>query len=680
MSLSHPHGRCVSCTHVHADAAPVLESPETMLDQKVEQTLWQAVLEHSTPDRRQVLQAVGAGTVLAALHSIFPVGMARSMAQDRVGALEVRDLTVGFIPITCATPIIMAEPLGFYRRYGLNATVRRASSWALIRDWAINREVQAAHMLSPMPLALTLGLGAQAKPFYAAAIENTNGQAITLHNRHRGVRNARDMRGFRFCVPFPYSMHNYLLRYFLAEAGLHPDRDVEIRFVPPPEMVANLRANNVDGYLAPDPFNQRAVYEGVGYLYMLSREIWDGHPCCAFAVSKEFVDASPNSFMALFKSIVDATHYASRPENRVEIAQALAPPNYLNQPRDLLEQVLTGRFPDGLGNNRVVPNRINFDPFPWHSMAVWILTQMKRWNQISGDIDYKRIAEEVYLAADCDRVARELGYPAHQQTYSRHTILGASFDADHAEDYVNSFPIHSRPQEAQAPVTPQGFPNPVQIAERTIQEFSDPFHKHGSNDHGIGWLMLYTIGRFAAGFAAASVVAVIVGVAIGLSDRLYRVLNPVIQLLKPISPLAWMPLLLYTVQDGYLSSVLVVFLAALWPTMANTAFGVHAIRKEYLQVGGMLQLPWWRRLFLIILPATAPAAVAGLRISFGSALIAVVPAEMLLAVLGVGYMTLVYWNNLDLAGVAFGILVIGVIGFCLDLAFNQLSKRVTYSE
>lgn len=666
-----------SCCRVHEESTPLL-SPEKILDKQVEETLWKAVLEHSTPSRRQVLQATGVAAAMAALHTVFPVATARAMAQDRVGALEQRDLTVGFIPITCATPIIMAEPLGFYRRYGLNATVRRASSWALVRDWAINREVQAAHMLSPMPLALTLGAGSQARPFYTAAIENTNGQAITLANRHRGVRSARDMRGFRFCVPFPYSMHNYLLRYYLAEGGLHPDRDVEIRVVPPPEMVANLRANNVDGYLAPDPFNQRAVFEGVGFLYMLSREIWDGHPCCAFAVAKEFVDACPNSFMALFKSIVDATHYASRAENRREIAAALSPANYLNQPRELLEQVLTGRFPDGLGNNRSVPNRINFDPFPWHSMAVWILTQMKRWNQISGDIDYRRVAEEVYRAADCDRVARELGYPAHEQTYSRHLILGVTFDPTQPEAYVQSFPINNLDQQAVR--TNEGLPGPVEIAQRAVEEFSDPFHKRGANDHGIGWLILYTVGRFAAGFTAASIVAVSVGVAIGMSNRLYRVLNPVIQLLKPISPLAWMPLLLFTVQDGYLSSVLVVFLAALWPTMANTAFGVHSIRNEYLQVGGMLQLPWWRRLFLIVLPASAPAAVAGLRISFGSALIAVVPAEMLLGVLGVGYMTWNYWNTLDLTGVVFGILVVGVIGFVLDLAFNQLAKRVTYSE
>ena len=130
------------------------------------------------------------------------------------------------------------------------------------------------------------------------AIENINGQAITLANKHKGVKAAADMKGFRFCVPFDYSMHNFLLRYFLAEGGLDPDKDVQIRVVPPPEMVANLRAGNVDGYLGPDPFNQRAVFEDVGFIYKLSKEIWDGHPCCAFAAKREFAEKNPNTFLA----------------------------------------------------------------------------------------------------------------------------------------------------------------------------------------------------------------------------------------------------------------------------------------------------------------------------------------------------------------------------------------------
>jgi nitrate/nitrite transport system permease protein len=226
----------------------------------------------------------------------------------------------------------------------------------------------------------------------------------------------------------------------------------------------------------------------------------------------------------------------------------------------------------------------------------------------------------------------------------------------------------------------RGLPGPWAVVKTAVEEFSAPFHKRGANDHGIGHLIRYTVVRFAAGFLAASVVAVLVGVVIGLSRTLYRALNPFIQVLKPISPLAWMPLLLYTVQHPTWTAILVVFLASLWPTVANTAFGVSTIRKDYLQVASLLQLSWFRRLIKVVLPAAAPAIVAGLRISFGSALVAVVPAEMLLGELGVGYLTWIEWNNLHIAGILFAILVIGAVGVALDAGFTRLAHLVTYPE
>jgi nitrate/nitrite transport system substrate-binding protein len=409
----------------------------------VETAVERAIFGGNELARRRFIQLVGASTATAIIRSVFPLDTAKALAQETVKDIEKKNLTVAFIPITCATPIIMAEPMGFYARHGLHVTVRRAAGWAVVRDWAINKEVDATHMLSPMPLSITLGAGSPAVPYLMPAVENINGQAITLHIKHKGVQGPQDMKGFRFCVPFDYSMHNYLLRYYLADGGLHPDKDVQIRIVPPPEMVANLKAGNVDGYLAPDPFNQRAVYENAGFIFKLSKELWDGHPCCAFAISQEFARTYPNTFLALFKSIVDATHFAAKPENRKAIAEAIAPKNYLNQPVVVVEQVLTGRYADGLGNIKEVPDRIGFDPFPWHSMAVWILTQMKRWKHIDGDLDYTKVAEQVYLAAECDTISRQLGYATHDRTYTTHTIMGKIFDPETPEAYVQSFAIQS---------------------------------------------------------------------------------------------------------------------------------------------------------------------------------------------------------------------------------------------
>jgi len=399
------------------------------------------VFGHNEVSRRSFMKLVGAGTAAAALASIFPMEAAKAAVKDRLGPLEKKKLKVGFVPITCATPIIMAHPMGFYEKYGLDVDVIKTAGWAVSRDKSLNMEYDAAHMLTPMPLAMSMGAGSTAKPFLMPAVENINGQAITLHNKHKDKRDPKQWKGFKFGVPFEYSMHNFLLRYYVAEHGLDPDKDIQIRVVPPPEMVANLRAGNLDGYLSPDPFNQRAVWEKIGFIHLLTKEIWQGHPCCAFATSAEFARENPNTYGALFKSIVDATHFSAKQENRKDIAQAISAKGYLNQPVPVVEQVLTGRFADGLGNVRNEPDRIDFDPFPWHSMAVWILTQMKRWGYIKGDVNYQGIAEEVYLASECGNIMKDLGYEPPRATYENYTIMGKTFDYTKPDEYAKSFAI-----------------------------------------------------------------------------------------------------------------------------------------------------------------------------------------------------------------------------------------------
>jgi len=390
--------------------------------------------------RRRFLAAVGAGTALAALSGLFPLGAAKE-AFAQTAKPEKTKLKVGFIPITCATPIIMAHPMGFYSKHGLDVDVVKTAGWAVIRDKTLNKEYDAAHMLSPMPLAISLGAGSSPVPYTMPAVENINGQAITLAVRHKDKRDPKSWKGFKFAVPFDYSMHNYLLRYYVAEHGLDPDRDIQIRSVPPPEMVANLRADNIDGFLAPDPVNQRAVYDGVGFIHVLSKDIWPGHPCCAFAASKAFVTEMPNTYRALLRSIIDATAYARKGENRKEIAAAIAPASYLNQPVTVVEQVLTGTFADGLGNVRKVPDRIDFDPFPWHSFAVWILTQMRRWGQLKGEVDYQSVAREVFLATDAAKLMAESGLTPPKSTYKSFSVMGKVFDPMKPKEYVDSFAI-----------------------------------------------------------------------------------------------------------------------------------------------------------------------------------------------------------------------------------------------
>jgi len=435
-------GGC-SCGRHHSqaehDQAVALEARE--MQERVVETAVMRALFPQDEVRRRFLRAVGSGTALAAVSSLFPMGLAKEVFAAAGGPLEKTRLSVGFIPITCATPIIMAHPLGYYAKYGLDVEVVKTAGWAVVRDKSLAGEYDAAHMLSPMPLAISIGAGSNPIPWTMPAVENINGQAITLALKHKDARDPKAWKGFRFAVPFDYSMHNYLLRYYLAEHGLDPDRDVQIRSVPPPEMVANLRAGNIDGFLAPDPVNQRAVYDGVGFIHLLSKAIWDGHPCCAFAASRKFVTEMPNTYHALLKAIIDATAYARKPENRKEIAAAIAPTNYLNQPVTVVEQVLTGTFADGLGGVVRDPSRIDFDPFPYESFAVWILTQMKRWGQIKGDIDYAKVAREVFLATDATRLMKELGMEPPASTSKTFSVMGKPFDPSQPAAYVDSFAI-----------------------------------------------------------------------------------------------------------------------------------------------------------------------------------------------------------------------------------------------
>ena len=407
--------------------------------ERLEATLVRALFP-SEPLRRRFLKAVGASTARAAIASLVPLGALEAMAQEK-GPLEKKDLKVGFIAITCATPLIMADPLGFYRQQGLNVALTKTAGWALIRDKMLNKEYDATHFLSPMPIAISMGLGSVAQPMRVATIQNINGQAITLANKHKDNRDPKNWKGFKFAIPFEYSMHNFLLRYYLAEAGINPDTDVQLRVVPPPEMVANLRAGNIDGFLGPDPFNQRAVYDEVGFIHVLSKDIWDGHPCCAFGTSEAFIQQNPNTFAALYRAVLTAANMARDPKNRELIAKVIAPAAYLNQPETVLTQVLTGKYADGLGNVKNVPDRADFDPVPWQSMAVWMLTQMKRWGYVKGEVDYKGLAEQVFLLTDAKKQMKALGEKTPDGAYKSYKVMGKTFDPARPAEYAASFAI-----------------------------------------------------------------------------------------------------------------------------------------------------------------------------------------------------------------------------------------------
>lgn len=223
-------------------------------------------------------------------------------------------------------------------------------------------------------------------------------------------------------------------------------------------------------------------------------------------------------------------------------------------------------------------------------------------------------------------------------------------------------------------------PPPSQIAIHAFKELSDPFYDNGPNDKGIGTQLAYSLYRVLTGYSLALAIAIPVGFLIGMSPLMYKALNPYIQILRPISPLAWMPLALFIIQDSERSAIFVIFICSIWPMLLNTAFGVANVREDWINVARTHELSQLRTAVTVILPAAAPTILTGMRISIGIAWLVIVAAEMLVGGTGIGYYVWNEWNNLDLASVIFSILMIGVVGMVLDLLLGKAQRWVEYSE
>jgi nitrate/nitrite transport system permease protein len=233
---------------------------------------------------------------------------------------------------------------------------------------------------------------------------------------------------------------------------------------------------------------------------------------------------------------------------------------------------------------------------------------------------------------------------------------------------------------ANAAPAKSGFPTLAQMGAAAFKHLSQPFYDNGPNDKGLGLQLAHSLARVGLGYGLAALIAIPLGFVIGMSPLVYRALDPFIQVLKPISPLAWMPLALYTIKDSSISGVFVIFICSIWPMLINTAFGVAGVRREWLNVARTLEVRPLRRAFEVVLPAAAPTILTGMRISMGIAWLVIVAAEMLVGGTGIGYFVWNEWNNLSLPNVIFAILMIGVVGMALDALFARLQKAVTYAE
>jgi nitrate/nitrite transport system permease protein len=245
---------------------------------------------------------------------------------------------------------------------------------------------------------------------------------------------------------------------------------------------------------------------------------------------------------------------------------------------------------------------------------------------------------------------------------------------------ANMSPEYARLMGATATQGKSAMPGPLDVGAKLWEHLKSPFYDKGPNDKGIGIQLGFSIARVLFGYLIAVAVAIPLGFLIGMSPLMSKALDPYIQILKPISPLAWMPLALYTIKDSGISAIFVIFICALWPMLINTAFGVAAVRREWINVARTLEVGTVRRAFTVILPAAAPTILTGMRISIGIAWLVIVAAEMLVGGTGIGYFVWNEWNNLSITNVIIAILVIGVMGMILDQILARFTRMVTFPE
>lgn len=335
--------------------------------------------------------------------------------------LDRGEIEIPFLPIACSIPLLYAQHLGLFQQNGLNVKLRRTPSWNGINALIVYGKVEVAHVLTPIPLALKLGLDGKPADLRLLAICNVNGQAILLSQRHRDVRHVREMKGFVLGIPHRFAMHHYILADFLAKNGLDPRSDVTLMEVAPHRIAHYLESGLLDGAIAPDPPAQIAVQRGAAFIYALSRDLMPGHPCCGLATTQRFYEQHPRTAAALQRSLIEAQRrlHTADPSERKQLAQLIAGfEGWSPEASAVLESVVSGTFTDGLGQTQMVPDRIGFVPHPWREHGVWILSQMQRWGQLAGEVDYGRLTDSVFAIDETLALAEQVGFPAAKPDFT----------------------------------------------------------------------------------------------------------------------------------------------------------------------------------------------------------------------------------------------------------------------
>jgi nitrate/nitrite transport system substrate-binding protein len=416
--------------------------------------------------RRKFLTAAAGAALLAGCDSKTetakaPTGPSAGPVSPNDGP-EVTDLKFGMIALTDCSPIVIAHEKGFFKKYGINSIVSKGASWAAIRDALSNGDIQATHMLTGMPIASTMGLlGAPKKPMVIPWILNRNGQSITLAKALKGkvkddpkalkplVDEAKAKGApMTFAMTFPPGTHAIWMRYYLAAGGIHPDKDVALITIPPPQMVANMKIGKMDGYCVGEPWNARAIADDIGFTSLNTQDIWNDHPEKVCAFTAEFAEKNPKTVKAVLKALHEASVWLDKMENRPEQAEIVSRPTYINCPKEIILGRMLGEYDFGDGRTKKDPLYMNFSSrncnYPQAKYAVWFISQYRRWGMVDDVPDYAGIAGKVMRADLYEEAMKEIGY-AHggPSTAPEKLFDGVVFDPAKPEEYARSFPIGS---------------------------------------------------------------------------------------------------------------------------------------------------------------------------------------------------------------------------------------------
>lgn len=407
--------------------------------------------------------------------------LAFSLASVLYGAPEKTDLKIGFIALTDCAPLVIAKEKGFFKKHGLNVdVVKEGAGWAGIQQKVISGEYDASHALAGMPIASTLGINGNT-PMYALLSLDLNGNAITMGNNiikqmekfgldknTRPVnadslklviedKKKKEMDKYKpleFGMVYPVSTHNYEIRYWLASSGINPDKDTTLKVFPPPQMVANLKAGNIEGYCVGEPWNERAVMAKLGSALITNFDIWQNNPEKVLQVTQEFVKKYPETTQAMMEAVIEAQMWLDANwENREEAAKILSKKKYVYAPVKVLKKSMTGTFQylkDKKGEPQPMFNVFasNYAAYPYYSHAMWFVTQMYRWGQLDKPVDMKKLVMDVYRPDLFEKAAKNVGYAIPPSPWKKDGvdeynkfIDGKVFDPNKAVDYIYDFKV-----------------------------------------------------------------------------------------------------------------------------------------------------------------------------------------------------------------------------------------------